>query len=45
MVLQGDNEVLLGAIHLEAMDVPRPPKSKKLTVNPDHPYFAQMKLK
>mgnify|MGYP001024055353 FL=1 len=45
MVLQGNNDVLLGAIPLEAIDMYLPPKSKKLAVNPDHPYFAQMKLK
>lgn len=45
MVLQGDNEPLLGAIPLEDMDVLIHPQRQELIVNPDHPYFAQVKLK
>lgn len=45
MVLPGDNEVLLGAIPLEDMDVLIHPQRQELIVNPNHPYFAQMKLK
>ena len=45
LVLQGDNEPLLGAIPLEDMDVLIHPLRQELIVNPDHPYFAQMKLK
>lgn len=45
MVLPGDNEPLLGAIPLEDMDVLINPYRQELIVNPDHPYFAQMKLK
>ncbi len=45
MVLPGDNELLLGAIPLEDMDVLIHPLRQELIVNPDHPYFAQMKLK
>lgn len=45
MVLPGDNEPLLGAIPLEDMDVIVHPYRQELIVNPDHPYFAQMKLK
>ena len=45
MVLPGDNEPLLGAIPLEDMDVLIHPYRQELMVNPDHPYFAQMKLK
>jgi len=45
MVLPGDNEPLLGAIPLEDMDVLIHPYKQELIVNPDHPYFAQMKLK
>ena len=45
MVLPGDNEPLLGAIPLEDMDVIVHPHRQELIVNPDHPYFAQMKLK
>jgi clan AA aspartic protease len=45
MVLPGDNELLLGAIPLEDMDVLIHPYKQELIVNPEHPYFAQMKLK
>ena len=45
VVLPGDNEPLLGAIPLEDMDVLVHPLRQELIVNPDHPYFAQMKLK
>jgi clan AA aspartic protease len=45
MVLPGDNEPLLGAIPLEDMDVLVHPYKQELIVNPEHPYFAQMKLK
>jgi len=44
-VLPGDSEPLLGAIPLEDMDVIIHPQRQELVVNPDHPYFAQMKLK
>ena len=45
MVLPGDSEPLLGAIPLEDMDVIIHPGRQELIVNPEHPYFAQMKLK
>jgi clan AA aspartic protease len=45
MVLPGDNEMLLGAIPLEDMDILIHPHKQELVVNPDHPYFAQMKMK
>lgn len=45
MVIPGDNELLLGAIPLEDMDVLIHPQRRELIVNPEHPYFAQMKLK
>lgn len=45
MVLAGDSEPLLGAIPLEDMDVVIDPRRQELLVNPDHPYFAQMKVK
>ena len=45
MVLPGDNEVLLGAIPLEDMDVLIHTQRHELIVNPDHSYFAQMKIK
>ena len=45
MVLPGDSEPLLGAIPMEDMDVILHPQRQEMVVNPDHPYFAQMKLK
>jgi clan AA aspartic protease len=45
MVLKGDNEPLLGAIPMEDMDVLIHPLRQELIVHPDHPYFAQMKMK
>lgn len=45
MVLPGDSEPLLSAIPLEDMDVLIHPLRQELIVNPDHPYFAQMKMK
>jgi len=45
MVLPGDNEPLPGAIPLEDMDVLIHPQLQELIVNPDHPYFAQIKIK
>ena len=45
MVLPGDNEPLLGSIPMEDMDVLIHPQRQELIVNPDHPYFAQMKMK
>jgi len=45
MILPGDSESLLGAIPLEDMDVLIHPQRQELIVNPEHPYFAQMKLK
>jgi clan AA aspartic protease len=45
MLLPGDNELLLGAIPLEDMDVLIHPFRQELIVNPEHPLMAQMKLK
>ena len=45
MVLPGDNELLLGAIPLEDMDVMVHPYRRELIVKPEHPHFAQMTLK
>ena len=45
LVLPGDNEPLLGAIPLEDMDVLIHPLRQELIVNPEHPYYAQMKVK
>ena len=44
MILPGDAEPLLGAIPLEDMDVLIHPLRQELIVNPEHPYFAQMKM-
>lgn len=45
VVLQGNNEPLIGAIPLEEMDVLIHPLRNELIVNPEHPYFAQLSLK
>ncbi len=45
MILPGSCEPLLGAIPLEDMDVLVDSQRQELIVNPEHPYFAQMKLK
>jgi clan AA aspartic protease len=45
MVLPGNQEVLLGAIPMEEMDVLIHPSKQELIVNPEHPYKAQMVLK
>ncbi len=45
MILPGDSEPLLGAIPLEDMDELIHPLRQELIVNPEHPYFAQMKMK
>jgi len=45
LVFPGVNEVLLGAIPLESMDVLIDPLAQQLIVHPDRPYFAQMKVK
>lgn len=45
MVLPDDTEPLLGAIPMEDMDVLIHPSRQELIVHPDHPYFAQMKIK
>ncbi len=45
MVLPGDSEPLLGAIPLEDMDVLTHPLRQELIVNPEHPFYAQMKIK
>ena len=45
VVLSGDNEPLLGAIPMEEMDVLIHPQRNELIVNPEHPYYAQLRLK
>jgi len=45
MILPGDAEPLLGSIPLEDMDVLIHPLRQELIVNPEHPYFAQIKMK
>ena len=45
MVLPGDSEPLLGARPLEDMDVLIHPLRQELIVNPEHPFYAQMKIK
>jgi len=45
LVLPGADEVLLGVIPLEEMDVIIDPIAQKLAVHPDRPLMAQMKVK
>jgi clan AA aspartic protease len=45
LVLPGDCEPLLGTIPLEEMDVLIDPLRQQLIVNPEHPLYAQLKLK
>ena len=45
LVLPGNEEVLLGAIPMEEMDVLIHPSKEELIVNPEHPNKAQMVLK
>ncbi len=40
LVLPGDNQVLLGAVPMEDMDVLIHPREQRLIVNPDHPIMA-----
>ena len=44
-VLQGNNEPVLGAIPMEDLDVIIHPQRQEMIVNPEHPNYAQMKLK
>ena len=44
-VLPGDSESLLGGIPMEEMDVLIHPKKQELVVNPQHPYYAVIKMK
>ena len=44
-VLPGDSESLLGMIPMEEMDVLVHPKRQELVVNPQHPYYAVLKMK
>lgn len=44
-VLPGDSEPLLGAIPIEEMDVLIHPQRQELIVNPEHPNYAQLKMK
>ena len=45
LVIPGNNEMLLGAIPLEDMDILVHPHRQELIVNPEHPYYAQMTMK
>ena len=44
-VLPGDTEPLLGAIPMKEMDVMIHPQRQALIVNPEHPNYAQLKMK
>jgi hypothetical protein len=43
-VLPGNTESLLGAIPMEEMDVLIHPKRQELVVNPEHPYYAVLRM-
>ena len=45
LVLPGADEILLGVIPLEEMDVIIDPTTQKLAVHPDRPFLAGMKVK
>jgi clan AA aspartic protease len=45
LVLPGNQEVLLGAIPMEEMDVMIHPLRQELIVNPEHPNYAVLKMK
>ncbi len=45
LVLPGDSEPLLGVIPMEEMDVLIHPLRQELIVNPEHPNYAQLKMK
>ena len=45
IILPGEVEPLLGVIPMEDMDVMIHPLKNELIVNPDHPYYAQVKVK
>lgn len=45
MVLPGDNEVLLGAIPMEGLDVILDPGKQKLIINPESPFLPKRSLK
>jgi len=45
LVFPGANEVLLGVIPLEGMDVMIDPNSQQLVLPPDRPYLASLKVK
>lgn len=45
LVLPGDGKPLLGTIPMEEMDVIIHPRRQELIVNPDHPYYTQLKMK
>jgi clan AA aspartic protease len=45
LVLPGATEVLLGAVPMQKMDVVVDPKLEQLTVHPDRPFCAMLKVK
>jgi clan AA aspartic protease len=45
IILPGEVEPLLGVIPMEDMDVLINPLRNELIVNPEHPYYAQVKVK
>ena len=45
LVLPGENQVLLGFIPMEDLDVVILPREQKLVVNPDHPMMASKPIR
>ena len=45
LVLPGENEVLLGAIPMEGLDVIIDPGKQKMIINPDSPYMPKRSMK
>ena len=45
MVIPGDNEVLLGAIPMQSLDVLIDLMKEEITLPPDRPYLAKLSLK
>lgn len=45
IILPGNSDPILGTIPFSDMDVLIHPLKQELIVNPEHPYFAQMKVK
>ena len=45
IVLPCDSQSLLGTVALDDMDILIHSQTRELVINPDHPYFTQVKIK